>query len=437
MTASDKIRLSGHALVFVVLKPKMERKRGGHAMLAFEDTRDAQVETARKLRGHFRSFRSSRLSLLAKEAPLAATGGMEPEIVVDDRTRAVVGRSSDIRYYPNLGIMYGTVDGEGLAALASDDDVEDVFSPPTLGLIRPEDDAALDGPEEGVSWAIRRLRINELWDRGLTGEGILIGHADTGVDGSHPALQGKIDAFAFFDVTGRQIVNAQSTDTQYHGTHTAGLLVGSTFEGLSFGVAPGARLASATVIEGGDVPGRVVGALNWAVGQGVRIISLSLGLPGFQPQFSAFIRILRQRGILPVVAVGNDGPDSSRAPGNAAESLSVGAIDQSDQIWYRSSSEQVDEVPKRVTPTLIAPGTGVWSFVPTSRIRSLSGTSMATPHVAGLAALLMERQPHASIDAIERAITASCKRPSGISTLRGNKGVPDAVDALNRLEASS
>ncbi|MCG5248423.1 S8 family peptidase [Methylorubrum extorquens] len=437
MNADERIKVSGHALVFVVLKPTMARRRGGRVMLAFDETRDAQVETARKLRGHFRTFPNSRLSVLAREAPPPAADGEAVEVVADERVRAVVGRSSGLRYYPNLGILYGTVDEKGLTALSQDDAVEEVFAPPTLGLIRPEEDAALDGPERGISWGVRRLRVDRLWERGLTGDGVLIGHADTGVDSAHPALQGKVDAFAYFDVTGQQIAKAVSGDTQYHGSHTAGILVGAAFDDLSFGVAPGARLASATVIEGGDVPGRVTGALNWAVGQGVRIVNLSLGLPGFQPQLSTFMRILRQRNILPVVAIGNDGPQSSRVPGNVAESLSVGAIDQTDQIWYRSSSEQIDEVPKRITPTLIGPGAGVWSCVPGAAMRSLSGTSMAAPHVAGLAALLMQHRPEASIDAIQNAITGSCKRPAGISTLRGNKGVPDAVDALALLEATS
>ena len=84
-------------------------------------------------------------------------------------------------------------------------------------------------------------------------------------------------------------------------------------------------------------------------------------------------------------------------------------------------------------PILIGPGAAVWSSVPNQQLRSLSGTSMATPHITGLAALLLQHRPEMPIADLEKAILASCKRPTGISTLRGNKGVPDGVDALAAL----
>jgi subtilisin family serine protease len=82
---------------------------------------------------------------------------------------------------------------------------------------------------------------------------------------------------------------------------------------------------------------------------------------------------------------------------------------------------------------IIAPGASIYSSVPGGLLRPLTGTSMAAPHIAGLAALLMSAKPEASVAQIEAAILASCKRPPSISTLRGNKGVPDAVEALKAL----
>jgi subtilisin len=166
------------------------------------------------------------------------------------------------------------------------------------------------------------------------------------------------------------------------------------------------------------------------VGQGVRLISMSLGLRGFVPQFATILTLLRQRQILPIVAVGNEGVQTSRTPGNLPESLSVGAVDETDQIWFNSSSQQMSETPKRYVPTLIGPGAGIWSSVPGSQLRSLSGTSMATPHIAGLAALLLQHRPETTADDLQKAIVTSCKRPPAISTLRGNNGVPDGVAAL-------
>ena len=449
MDAKEQIERNGHALVLVVLKPKVMHRSGGRAMLALEDTKDVQERAAHKLKDCFRPARNSRMATIAREAravlPSAGfsdspsggsgTASLSVRFREDPREKAVIGRASEVRYFPNLGIMYGTVDAKGLAALSRDNDVDEVFAPsPQLGLIRPQLDAALSDAPQGPSWCLKRLKIEDVWNKGLTGDGVLIGHADTGVDAAHPAIKDKVDVFAFFDKRGKQVADAKAADTASHGTHTAGILVGDPFEGTTFGVAPGARLAASAVIEGGDTPARVIGALDWMVEQGVRVVSLSLGLPGFNPQYSAILGILRQRNTLPVVAIGNDGPFTSCSPGNLPESLSVGATQESDEIWADSSSDQIAGPPKRKTPAVVAPGAAVWSCWPGKRMRAMSGTSMAAPHVAGLAALLMEAKPEAPPLEVEQAIFASCKRPPGISTLRGNKGIPDAVEALARLK---
>jgi subtilisin len=433
MTPEEQLQAMGHARVLVVLKPQKLKTTDGRRALALDETISLQQDAAHALRKHFRSFRNSRSAILARGIAASFTEASQPRYVVDAKAKPV-GVSSAVQYFPNLGIMLGTVDREGFAALKKNaKEVSDVLSPPEMTLIRPVEDAALEGPPIGQSWSLSRLKIPDLWAKGLTGTGVLIGHIDTGVDASHPALAGAVDAFAMFDLNGRQVANAQAADSGIHGTHTAGLLVGKLFQGSTFGVAPGAKLAAATVIEYGDVPARVVGGLDWCVGQGTRLVNISLGLPSFQPQFSRIMQLLRQRNILPIVAIGNEGPQTSRTPGNLPESLSVGAIDQTDQIWLGSSSQQMAENPKRYVPVVVGPGAGIWSSIPGATLRSLSGTSMAAPHITGLAALLLQHRPEASADDLEKAIVASCKRPAAISTLRGNNGVPNAVDALAAL----
>ena len=431
MTPAEQLQAMGHARVLVVLKPSKKKKQDGRMALALDETISLQQEAAHQLRKCFRTFRNSRFSVLARELAALVQDDAEPvAYAVDERTKSI-GAPSAVQYFPNLGIMLGTVDRAGLTTLEKNKkEVSAVFSPPDLSLIRPFEDSALAGPPVGESWALTRLKIPELWAKGLTG---LIGHMDTGADSTHPSLANAVDSFALFDDTGRQVTNAQATDTHFHGTHTAGILVGKPFNGSTFGCAPDAKLAVATVIEGGDTTGRVIAGLDWCVGQGVRLVSVSLGLRQFEPQFSTILQLLRQRDILPIVAIGNEGPLTSRTPGNLPEALSVGAMDEMDQIWINSSSQQMPEEPKRNVPVIIGPGAGVWSCIPGGQLRSLSGTSMATPHVTGLAALLLQHRPDMPVADLEKAIIASCKRPPGISTLRGNKGVPNGVDALAAL----
>ena len=103
-----------------------------------------------------------------------------------------------------------------------------------------------------------------------------------------------------------------------------------TYQDVTFGVAPGAKLAAATVIEHGDTAARVIAGLEWCIGQGIKVVSLSLGVRQYEPLFSRIFQILRQRDILPVAAIGNEGAQTSRTPGNLPEVLSVGAMDVTD-----------------------------------------------------------------------------------------------------------
>jgi subtilisin family serine protease len=436
MTLEEQLSSAGHARVLLVLKPQKNRRVDGRTALALDETIALQQEAAHTLRPCFKEFRNSRTATLARELSAArAARGVVFDFAPDPGIETV-GDTDAIDYYPNLGVMLGTVDAAGLAALADNGkEVRAVMPAPDFTLIRPfeEDDAALAGPPPGESWALQRIKAPALWDKGFTGAGVTVGHLDTGVDKSHPAIKHAVDAFAHFDLTGKQVEKAPAVDSKQHGTHTAGIIAGKPFGGSTFGVAPGASLASALVIEGGDKPKRIFAGLNWCVGQGVRIINISLGLTIFEASLSAVIRIVRQRGILPVAAIGNEGFQTSRTPGNLPESLSVGATDELDNIWFNSSSQLLPETPKRNVPSVIAPGAMIWSSVPGAGMKALSGTSMAAPHITGLAALLMEAKPDKTIDEIEKAIFASCARPDHITTARGNRGIPDGVAALEAL----
>lgn len=340
--------------------------------------------------------------------------------------------SRRVRVYPHLGLAVGEVTSEGLASLQADPQVDKIDKAPELSLIRPVDEhAARTGT--GPTWGIKRLGADRLWQAGITGKGVIVAHLDTGVDGTHPALRGAIAKFAQFDMAGDQVPNAPATDSDEHGTHTAGTIVARPVANGRFGMAPDAQLASAMVIEGGQVIDRILGGMDWAIGQGARVLSMSLGLRGFTPAFQSVIDALRAANVLPVIAVGNEGPTTSRSPGNYANVLSIGAMDANDQVADFSGSQNFNRPINPLCPTLVGPGVDVVSCVPGGKFKTMDGSSMATPHIAGLAALLLEALPTATVNDLEAAIIFSCSLPPSMPQARANHGVPDAVRAYLRL----
>ena len=361
-------------------------------------------------------------------------------------TRTMLASSSSkpapgpYRVYENLGLVLGTVNEKGWLGLKADPQVSDVEDAPQFSLIHPIRPMAAGAVSAtpGPTWGIEKLRIPELWSRGFRGQGIRIGHVDTGIDGKHPAFkQGAIGAFAEFDMIGNPVTKPKVSDSGDHGTHTAATIVGRPVEGFEFGVAPAATLCSAKVIEGGNVVARVLGGLDWCLGQQVKIISISLGLRGYTPSFLTLIQALRGRGVLPVVAVGNEGLDTSRSPGNYHNVLSVGASDRQNRVAYYSSSQSINRPQDPLVPDLVGPGSDVISALPGGGFQILSGTSMATPHIAGLAALLWQATPAATHADIEEAILKSCTRPASMPLERANRGIPDALKALKILNPSA
>jgi subtilisin family serine protease len=331
-------------------------------------------------------------------------------------------------------VILGTVNVGGLLSLQHHPRVKKVVGTPRLSLVRPVRQAAAS-PKRKQTWGIERLNVPALWNQGLSGIGIKVGHLDTGVDGRHPALRGAIADFAVINNRGVPSPEAPR-DSGYHGTHTAGTIAGRPVANRHIGVAPGAALASAAVIEGGDVVARILGGLDWVLEQGVRIVSLSLGFRGWVEDFLPIVDLLRDRDVLPIVAVGNEGAGTGRSPGNYPKVLSVGALDKDDTVPVFSSSQAFlheTSQARRIVPVLVAPGVDVISAVPNGRYQSMDGTSMATPHIAGLAALLMEAKPDGSAADIERAIYSSCSHPESALTDRANHGLPDGVRALAEL----
>jgi subtilisin len=426
---TQQFEASGVAQVIVVLKRGQVAVWGQTASAAMGVGKGG-VDPLAKVTRHFVSSDLSQSGAIisamsvppgAATAKLAATRGGEPAASV-----------LPFRLYRNLGVIVGNVTPAGLSSLADEGDVASVTGAPIMTLISPQKTAATKLRAQ-TTWGLDALGVSRLWLNGITGEGIVVAHLDTGVDGNHPALQGAIASFAEFNQLGDEVIPVPKPhDTGEHGTHTAATIVGRAVKGLKMGVAPGARLASAIVIEGGNVVLRVLAGLNWALDKDVKVLSMSLGLPGWVNDFLPIIQILRERAVLPVIAVGNEGPGTSRSPGNYVEVLSVGAADKNLRVASFSSSQKFARRDSNV-PDLVAPGVDVISAVPRRQYATKSGTSMAAPHIAGLAALLFQAKPGATIDEVENAIFRSCTLAPGMLPAEAGRGFPNAVLAYEVL----
>ncbi|WP_439659949.1 S8 family serine peptidase [Lentzea sp. HUAS TT2] len=252
------------------------------------------------------------------------------------------------------------------------------------------------------------------WTAGLNGSGVTVAVVDTGIDPHHPDVAAKIVETANFSD------EPDVTDLHGHGTHVASTIAGT---GARYtGVAPAAQLKIAKVFNGageGDTS-QVMAGIEWAARSGAKIVNLSLGgdVTDGSDDLSALVdRLSAETGVLFVVAAGNNGPAgrSVTSPGAAASALTVGAVDRQDRLApFSSTGPRIGDA--HVKPEITAPGVGVVAAraagtsmgAPVSDLHTASsGTSMATPHVAGAAALLAQQHPGWTAQQLKNALVTS------------------------------
>nr|WP_055502067.1 S8 family serine peptidase [Nonomuraea pusilla] len=265
--------------------------------------------------------------------------------------------------------------------------------------------------------SVPQVGAPEAWQGGFDGKGVKVAVLDTGVDAAHPDLAGRVRQTKVF--TGEPSVQ----DGNGHGTHVAATIAGG--DGRK-GVAPGAELMVGKVLgdDGSGTLSGVIEGMEWAAAEGASVINMSLGgdaSDGTDPLSVAVDTLTERTGALFVVAAGNDGSAYSiGAPGAAASALTVGAVDGKDVLAeFSSRGPRLDDAPK---PDLTAPGVGIVAARAEGtsmgepvdeRYTAASGTSMATPHVAGAAAIVKQRHPGWTARQIKDALVGSAKPVAG------------------------
>ncbi|WP_404961094.1 S8 family peptidase [Streptomyces sp. 147326] len=240
----------------------------------------------------------------------------------------------------------------------------------------------------------------DAWAAGYTGKGAKVAVLDTGIDVNHPDFAGLIDGTASF------VPNEAVTDVNGHGTHVAGTIVGSgaASGGANKGVAPGADLVVGKVLGGAEGYGQdswVMAGMQWAAESGADVVNMSLGdsypTDGSDPMSQTVDALSAQYGTLFVIAAGNAGPETISSPGAAASALTVAATDKQDQLASFSSTGPL-AYSGAMKPDIAAPGVDITAARSQEMTdgggglyRTISGTSMATPHVVGAAAILAQQ----------------------------------------------
>ena len=298
-----------------------------------------------------------------------------------------------------------------------------------LDLIEPKRETAghKNDLQDSDLWHLRDIGLTALRGNGFRGTGKDVGIAvlDTGIDDSHPDLAGRVVSRFAVSSQGPVIENPGGSDSDGHGTHVAGLVSGATT-----GVAPDAKIVDCLMLPGGR--GRLsnfASALEWAAGQPeIEVLNMSAGLPGYREGLEVQILDLLATGVLPVIAIGNEGRDKTRSPGNYLQVLSVGASNEDRKVAvFSGSGSMVYDRHGYNVPTLVAPGESVYSCVMGGGYENWDGTSMATPVVSGVAALLLEAYPELTFLELGERLRESCVPITGQRARYGNGLIQVAI----------
>lgn len=309
------------------------------------------------------------------------------------------------------------------------------------GRVRAAPQAAADAPGEDTGTV--QIGAPNAWKAGWDGKGVKVAVLDTGIDATHPDLKDRV-------VAAKDFSGSSDTDDRFgHGTHVASTVVGSgaASSGKYQGVAPGARLLNGKVLDdsGYGTYSGIIDGMQWAVGQGAKVVNMSLGgadSHGTDPMEAAVNELSASKGVLFAVSAGNSGPSDQTlgSPGSAAAALTVAAVNRQDALAPFSSRGPTAD--GGLKPDISAPGVDtvaakakhgkIGTDADTDGYIKLSGTSMASPHVAGAAAILAQQHPDWTGERIKAALMASAKADAKLTAYEQGSGRVDLTHAITQ-----
>ncbi len=311
----------------------------------------------------------------------------------------------------------------GVSARIRAKDIEKIAKRSSVEMVSPDYEAKIV-----LDVSAQKIGATNVWNGlNITGKGVNVAVIDTGISNTHPAIKTVIKEQ---DFTGEG-----TDDLNGHGTHVAGIIASNdaTYKGIAYN----ANLIDVKVLNqyGSGWSSDVIAGVDWAVANGADMISMSLGA-AITPcdgtdDLSRAVDNAVSKGVVAVVAAGNSGPGNStiNSPGCSKNSITVGAVNDNDAIASFSSRGPTGD--GRVKPDVVAPGVGIMSTYKGS-FASLSGTSMATPHVSGAAALIMEAEPSLSPDQMKEKLKSTSKN-LGLDQNAQGAGRIDAYAAVSSL----
>jgi subtilisin family serine protease len=363
---------------------------------------------------------------LIKQAVLQQQQGLRSAVSELANSNGVTGEASisRVKFFWTANAMMATGAADVIKGLSDRDDVVTILYDRKITLGPDGREAAeLEG---GFTYGLEKIGVPELRQAkpALTGKGVNVGIVDTGIDAKHPEFANK--KIIFRDFVGTK---TEPYDDNGHGTHVAGTISGVGANGTQIGIAPEVNLVIAKVFtaQGGATVSSLMRGMEWIAdpdgnpntNDKPRVVNNSWGggMDGgdlSQDPFLPAVMTWVQLDIFPSFAAGNEGPGASTvgSPGGLPPAFAVGATDSNDDVAEFSSRGPVkgkmggkDVNYKK--PDVSAPGHKIVSAFPNGKYATLSGTSMATPHVTGSIAILFQAFPQLKVEQMKELVMKS------------------------------